>query len=149
MKALIFSSTLVLTLFANTIIGQDIPQSQVPSIILNHFQQSFPKAFHVEWEMQGDIYDVDFETGLLGLDHEVWYDKTGKLVRHKEEISKSDLPKKVTAKIKSDYKGYRVDDVKKITESDKVFYTLELHSLTKEWKVAFDPEGNILSQFAD
>lgn len=149
MKRAFLIGSFALALFANTAFGQDIPQSQVPSVIVNNFQQTFPKAYDIEWELDGENYKVEFETGLLGTDHDVWYDKTGKLVRHKEEISKSDLPQKVLAKINSDFSGYRVDDVKKITEGKKTTYTLELKTFSEEWKVAFDSEGNILSKVAD
>lgn len=149
MKKVILISAFAFTYFSNTASGQDIPQSQIPSVIVNNFQQSFPKAFDVEWELKGETYKVEFETGLLGTDHEVWYDKTGKLVRHKEDISKSDLPQKVLAKISSDFSGYRTDDIEKITEGDKTIYKLELKSWSEEWKVAFDSEGNVLSKVAD
>lgn len=149
MKKTILIVSFAFTCFANTAFGQDIPQSQVPSVIVNNFQQTFPKVFDVEWELKGDNYKVEFETGLLGTDHEAWYDKVGKLVRHKEEISKNDLPQKVLAKISSDFSGYRTDDIEKITEGDKVIYKLELKSFTEEWKVAFDSEGNVINKVAD
>jgi hypothetical protein len=139
----------VLTLFANTATAQDIPQSQVPSVVVNAFQKAFPKAYDVEWERDGSYYKVEFETGLIGLDHEVWYDETGKMIRHKEEISKSDLPQAVTAAINRDFAGYRVDDVEKIAEGDTVTYILELKKGYEEWKVAFDQAGNVLHKVAD
>lgn len=136
-------------LFINIASAQDISQSQVPSLVVNNFQQAFPKALDVEWELDGENYKVEFETGVTGKDHNTWYDKTGKLLRHKEEISKSDLPQKVLTKINTEFKSYRVIDVNKITEGDKVTYTLKLNSFTEEWKVAFDIEGNVLSKVAD
>ncbi len=148
-KKVILIASFVFACLANTAFGQDIPQNRVPSLIVNKFQQSFPKASDVEWELDGENYKVEFETGLLGTDHNVWYDKTGKLVRHKEEISQSDLPQKVLVKINSDFSSYRIDDVKKITEGSKVTYTLELKNFTEEWKVAFDSEGTVLSIVAD
>jgi hypothetical protein len=149
MKKIIITASFAFTCFVTTAFGQDISQNQVPSVIVNNFQQTFPKAGDVEWELDGEQYKVEFETGLLGTDHDVWFDKTGKVTRHKEEISKSDLPKKVLDKINSEYSSYRVDDVKKITEGDKATYTLELKKLTEEWKVVFDSEGNVLSKLAD
>src|SRR5690606_17486639 len=103
---------------AGASLGQEIPQSQVPSLVVNSFQQSFSKAYDIEWEMDGELYKVEFETGFPGKDHDVWYDKTGKLTRHKEEIAKSDLPRQVLDKIAEDFRGYRLDDIKKITEGD-------------------------------
>src|SRR5699024_6696468 len=52
-------------------VAQDIPQNQVPSVILNHFQQNFSKASDVEWEKDWDNYKVEFETGMFGSDQEV------------------------------------------------------------------------------
>lgn len=149
MKTSFLIGAFAFLLFASTAHGKDLPKSQVPSLVINSFQQAFPKAFDIDWELDGELYKVDFEIGLLGTDHDVWYDKAGKLVRHKEEISKNDLPQKVLAKIKSDFSGYRIDDVKKITEGSVTSYTLELKRFTKEWKMAFDADGNILSQIAD
>jgi hypothetical protein len=149
MKKIAIIASFACICFAQTVFGQDIPQSQVPSVIVNNFQQAFPKAYDVDWEMDGEYYKVEFETGLLGSDHDVWYDKAGKLIRHKEEISKSELPQKVLDKIKSEFGAYRVDDVKKITEGTTATYTVELKKMGEEWKVAFDSEGNVLSKLAD
>lgn len=149
MKTLILISAFALSSFATTAWAQDVPQSQVPSLIVNSFQQAFPKATDIEWELDGENYKVEFEIGLLDTDHDAWYDKAGKLIKHKEEISKSNLPQKVSAKINSDFKGYRMDDVKKITEGNKITYTLEVKSSGEEWKIAIDAEGNILSKVAD
>ncbi len=146
-KILIGAFALFLTL--GTAYGRDIPQSQVPSVVVNNFQQKFPKASDVEWEMDGEMFKVEFELGLLGQDHEVWYDKMGKLIRHKEEISSTELPQKVSDKIKSDYNGFRTSDVDKITEGGKVSYKVELKTLSEKWKVLFDADGNVLSKKAD
>jgi len=149
MKTLFLMSAFAFLFFASTVHGENLPKSQVPSLVINSFEQAFPKAFGVEWELDGQLYKVEFEIGLLGADHDVWYDKAGKLIRHKEEISKSDLPQVVLEKIKSDFSGYRINDVKKITEEGKASYTLELKKFAKEWKMAFDADGNILSQIED
>lgn len=142
-------SLFALLFFAGIAVAQDIPQSQVPSVVVNAFQKSFPKVYDVEWERDGNYYKVEFETGLIGLDHDVWYDETGKMIRHKEEISRRDLPQAVTAAINRDFAGYRVDDVAKITEGDAVTYTLEVKKAYEEWKVAIDAGGNVLHKMAD
>lgn len=142
-------SAFALILAANVSYGQDIKQSQVPSVVVNKFQQAFSKAYDVEWEMKGDLYKVEFEMGATGYDHSVWYDKSGKVVKHKEEIAKSSLPKAILEVIAKDYSGYRVDDVKKYTENGKVTYKCELDSKTQDWKVTFDENGKVLNKIAD
>ncbi len=149
MKTYVVIIALALSLFASQSFAQDISQSQVPSFVVNEFQQAHPKALNVEWEMDGGHYKVEFEIGLLGTDHEIWYDQTGKIRRQEEEISKADLPKAVLSKIKTNYDGYRLDDVKKISVGTEIIYTLEAKTLMEEWKLAFDEVGNELSKIAD
>lgn len=148
MKNLILTISF-LGLSFNQISAQDIHQSEVPSVILNHFQKTFSKASDIEWEIKGNLYEVEFETGFLGDDHKVLYSRDGKLVRHEEEISKSGLPKAVLASINRSFSGYRIDDVKKIAEGRKVVYKTELKNFTQEWKVLFDAQGRILQKRED
>ncbi|QQQ30335.1 PepSY-like domain-containing protein [Chryseobacterium indoltheticum] len=148
MKNLIVAIS-ILGLSLTNISAQDIHQNEVPSVILNNFQKSFPKAADIDWEIKGNLYEVEFETGLLGDDHKVLYSRDGKLVRHEEEISKSNLPKSVLASINKSFSGYRIDDAKKITEGRKVIYNVELKNLSQEWKVVFDAQGRILQKRED
>ena len=70
--------TLFLILFVGSItyaMAQDVPKSQVPAEVSNAFASKFAKAKDVEWEMEGDLYKVDFEVGSR--DHEAWIDKSG------------------------------------------------------------------------
>lgn len=149
MKKLLTLSALAISLMSTTVYGQDIPQSQVPSLVVTSFQQAFSKAADVEWEKEGDLYNVSFEIGMFGPDHEAWYDAAGKLVKHEEEISKGDLPQPVQATIKSDFDGYRVDDVKKITAGSDVIYLMELKKQLEDWNVTIDAAGKVVSKVAD
>ncbi|RKE45308.1 PepSY-like domain-containing protein [Sphingobacterium detergens] len=139
-------------IFALSTIGasaQDILQSEVPAVVVNSFQQKFPKAKGVDWELKAGLYEAEFETGLFGTDHEVWIQSNGKIVRHKEELAKNDLPKAVIAKVKKDFSGYRIEDIKKITEEQKITYAFEVKSRTEEWKLVVDTQGNILGKIRD
>jgi len=142
-------SACILALSTIGAFAQDIPQSQVPAVVVNSFQQKFPKAKGVDWELKAGLYEAEFETGLFGTDHEVWIQSNGKIVRHKEELAKNDLPKAVIAKVKKDFPGYRIEDVKKITEEQKITYAFEVKSRTEEWKLVVDTQGNILGKLRD
>ncbi|MBL7713440.1 MAG: PepSY-like domain-containing protein [Chitinophagaceae bacterium] len=147
MKKIILAALLLK--LTDRVSAQDIAQNELPSLVRNSFQKTFPKASDVEWETEGGLYKVEFETGLFGTDHHAWFDGAGKLVRHKEEIGKSDLPAAVRSKLDKAFSGYRVDDIDKISTGTKVTYTMELKRFTEEWKVAFDAAGNMLSKIAD
>lgn len=129
--------------------AQDISKQQVPAVILNNFQKSFPKATDIEWKKQNDLYKVEFEIGFWNDDRSAWYTTEGDLIRFKEDIAKKDLPAAVLAAIEKDYKNYWVKDAERITEKNKKTYKVELRSFTEEWNIIFDESGNELSKVAD
>lgn len=134
---------------ASIVRAQDIPQSQVPSVIVNEFNKQFPKATDVEWEMVDNFYNVDFEIGW-NTDHEVWYNTEGKIVKHKEDISKSELPKAVNDRIRADFSSHSINDLERISDNGQIIYKMELNALTKpDWEIVIDSEGKILSKIAD
>lgn len=147
MKKIIFLG-LILTGSVFQTYSQDIFQSQVPSLVLNSFQQKFPKASDIEWEMKGNQYKAEFETGFFK-DHEVWFDEKGEMVKHKEEVSKSDLPDAIQEAIKANFSKYRVDDIEKVTEKESVIYRIEMKTLTEEVGLVFDENGKVLKQWLD
>lgn len=149
MKKVFVMSAAVLLFFVSSAFAQEISQNEVPSVIVNNFQQAFPKASDVEWEKKVNSYKVEFETGIFEDEHEVWYDKTGKMLRHKEEISRRAIPKAIITAIKNDFNGYKIDDVDKTTEGDAVTYKVDLEKPHSELKVIFDANGKVLSQKRD
>jgi uncharacterized membrane protein YkoI len=145
MKKLIF--VLGSMFYAMTVFGQDLKETEVPSVVLNKFKQQYPKAADVEWKLKAELYKVEFEIGKD--DHEMWMDKTGKTVKHKEEIKSEQLPKEVLAAINKDFKGYKIHDPGKVDNAGIVTYKVELKTLTDEQDVTFDKTGKVLSKKAD
>lgn len=70
----------------------------------------FPKATDIEWDRDGDLYLVDFEMNW-DAGHEIWYDATGKMAKHTEEIEQKTLPATVISKINTEFKGYNSNDI--------------------------------------
>jgi hypothetical protein len=134
----------ILNVHAN---AQDIPQSQVPSVVLNAFQVKFPNATDVDWELKGDQYKVDFEIGTR--DHDVWIDKSGNIKKHKEDISKKDLPQGIVNKIAKDFSSYKIDGTDKIEADGKVVYLVELDGTADDRKVTFTSTGDVQENIAD
>ena len=149
MKKVIVLSAAALLLFASSAFAQRITQDQVPSVILNSFQQAFPKATDIEWRKNVNSYKVEFEIGIFEDDHDVWYDKSGKMLKHDEELPKRDLPKAIISTIEKDFAGYKVDEVDKITEDNTVTYHVEIEKNDSELKVVFDAKGKVISQRKD
>lgn len=105
-------------------VAQDISPKNVPSLVLNSFQSRFTNVTDVEWEMEGELYKVEFE--INSRDHDAWITKNGEIRKHKEEISNTELPNNVRHKIEADFKGYTIDEVSRIEIAEKVIFEVEL-----------------------
>lgn len=138
---LTFAAVLAITTFA---FAQDIPQSKVPPAVVNSFTQTFTGVRNIEWEMKDDLYNVSFDK--KGKDHEAWYDVSGKLVKHVQDINKSELPNAVREAIKTQFSGFRISDPEKMSEGGVIKYKVELKKLNSELDVIFDSAGKVLDQ---
>lgn len=141
MKAITFLAAILIG--TTSLFAQDVPESQVPSVILNTFKKEFPKASDVEWEREGELYNVDFEIGFF-TDYEAWFDASGKMIKYSEEISKSDLPNKVKDAIKKQFPGYHLDDIKKFTENNVETYHVEIEKGNDERRLIFSKDGELI-----
>ncbi len=138
-KLLIFAIPLLTALSS---CAQEVSQSLVPSIVVNAFQQNFPKASGVEWEQKGDVYEVEFDLGFK--DHKALIDATGKIVKHKQEIAATDLPAPVKETLKKGFPKYKIDDAKRIETDGIVIYKVEVENATEERRVYLDAHGKII-----
>lgn len=146
-KVLIGCMVMLLTSFS--VMAQKAPRG-VPAVVLNAFQQQFPKARQVEWERKRDgNFEVEFNVGLVGRDQKAFISPDGKVLKHEEELSSSSLPDAVKNQIKTEFDGYRIDEVKKIDEGGKITYAVDLESRSGDLKVLFDTDGKILKERMD
>jgi len=127
--------------YTNLIFAQDIAAADVPSVVKNAFNRSFPKSYHVEWEQKGDTYNAEFDIDWR--DHEVWISNTGAILKHKKEIRIGELPAAVAAQIKQTYNGYRADDADQYEVNKQFYYKVELKQHDAERKVIFDRKGKV------
>jgi len=123
--------------------AQDIPTDKVPSVVLNTFKKEFPKANDIEWELQGDRYNVEFEIGWDN-DYEAWFTNSGKLIKYTIEISQRDLPINVLNAIKNQYPDYHIDDAEKIIENGIDTYSVELEKGKEELDLIFTKNGILI-----
>jgi hypothetical protein len=127
--------------------AQDIQQKNVPSVVLNAFMTTYPQATDVEWELRGGTYNVEFEIGEI--DHEAWFDGSGKLLKHKEEVPHLSLPSAIADLIKHDFSSYKLDGVDKMEENGKTFYLIELDGTPNDRILHVSPDGKILENRID
>lgn len=123
--------------------AQDIPQNEVPSVVLNAFQARYPNATDVEWEKKGEFYHVEYDLGRT--DHEVWLDASGKLVKHEEDIPKAQLPDAVKQTVSSQFGKYRIDDTDKIEKDGRTYYKIGLEGSMGDRTIFTDAAGKVIA----
>lgn len=127
MKKLILNSIAGLATFAAC--SQDIPATEVPSVVVNAFNSSFKNATDVEWEKKNNLYEVDFDINRT--DFTALIDPKGTLVMQKQDLNIRSLPAAVKSAVNAKYKGYRIDDADLLQKAGKRYYQLELEGNAK------------------
>lgn len=149
MKNLIFFFA---TLFCSVSIlqAQDISKSQVPSVLLNEFSRLYPQASDVEWELENEFYQVEFEDPK-DFDHVISFYEDGQISTHHFEIAVRELPKKIIDKIKKEYPDYKLEEAEKLIDQVRgTHYKIELNSLLKQdYEIWMDENGNVEQKIVD
>lgn len=127
--------------------AQEIAPQNVPSAVVTAFQQKFPQQVVKEWELKKGLYEAEFE--ISNMEHAVYIDSTGKIVKHKQEIAVSELPAAVTASIQKSFSAYKTEEAKKIEAGSVITYKVELEKGEEERKVTFAADGKIIENKAD
>ncbi|MBZ0327106.1 MAG: PepSY-like domain-containing protein [Altibacter sp.] len=124
--------------------GQDLKTTEVPSTFTEGLLKVYPNATDIEWERNGNDYKVEFDSGKM--EHEIWFNKTGDMVRVQKDITKKELPTALAEIIKRDYADYTIDDVESIFKDGVTTYIVELE---KGWfeaiRITFSTTGKVLN----
>jgi uncharacterized membrane protein YkoI len=146
------NKNLILGLFvmlgATAVSAQEMQVTDVPAELKKSFEQSYPDASEVEWEMKGDTLIVEFE--INNEEQEVWYTPDGQTAKTVKEITETDLPEPVKSTINEKYSDYTIDSIDLIEEAGSTVYEVELQKgWTTEKDVIFDASGKVLSENED
>lgn len=138
--------SLFLTCLSLSVFAQKITSDKVPSNIRATFKQSFPEATKVKWIMEDKVnYEVEFK--IHNQEQSVVYDSNGKWIESEIEIKASQLPESVMQTIKTQFKGYKIEEASQIedTKYGKGF-EVEIEKGERTMEVRFSATGEILNQ---
>src|SRR5690606_35944174 len=128
-------------LITNIAICQNLAESEVPANVKKVVTSQYPNATDVEWEMERAHYEVEFEIDRA--DHEMLIDKNGKVLFHKGELTKNDLPEKVMNTINANYSDRKVEDVDIITKDGKTYYQVEFDGRVFDDEILITEDGKV------
>lgn len=137
-------SYLMILLVAWSIVAcdNDVPASQVPSIVRNTFKNRFSKATDVEWKFIKNAYEVSFE--MNNVDHDALLDSSGNLVKYKYEIDKTRIPNSIKSFMAQEYPKEKWEDPEHIKSGNSDYFQLELDGFFNDKKLVLDSMGKIV-----
>ena len=136
---------IVASLFSLYSCSQDIPPRKVPSVVLNTVQTKFVNASNIEWEKKKAFYEAEFK--MDSIEYAVYVDSAGKLIMYKMDSRQEELPAAVSAAIRTEYIGYKIDDVERIEKDGIIYYEIELDGKgKKDLELVFSAVGKLVTE---
>lgn len=119
----------------------DLTENEVPSVVKNSFEEQFPTATDVDWEVMGTDYEADFEIEMV--EYNALIEADGDLIKYKYDIAATALPEAVTATIVADYENKPVDGTEILIIDDNTYYQVELDDEPSDIELVFDESGEV------
>ena len=116
--------------------------------VRSEFARMYPDAWDVEWEYQGQMWEVTFETGsrLNGTEREAWYDMSGSWVRTVTDVFLSSVPQNIRDYLLSSEFGsgqFTDNDAEYYQTPDGNFYRFDIRVDGKEINVDVTESGKV------
>jgi hypothetical protein len=112
----------------------------VPVVVKTALSTKYPVASKVTWEKEKGNYEANWG-GKSGEDKSVQFTPTGEFIEIVNAIQVSELPAAVLVYVKQHYKGAKITEAGKVTDSKgKISFEAEVHKKD----VVFDEKGNFV-----
>lgn len=144
-KTLLFAIPLLFcsqVLFAQS--RHKIDASQVPQATLNSFQAKYPGVKVDFWEMEGNDFEVMFES--QGKTMEAVFDINGKWIETEIFLKEEELPPAVDKALNRDLKKWNIVRIEMVsTPTESGFYEIDLKKGDDMSEVFYDQNGTKIS----
>jgi uncharacterized membrane protein YkoI len=116
----------------------------VPSAVATAFEQKYPNADKVKWEMDSSDYKVKFR--IDDKKYSAKYNNAGNLLETETRLDIASLPKPVSQSISSKFPGYTIKKIDQSDKAGKVVYEVEIEKDTATWDVHLSGTGEVLKK---
>lgn len=116
--------------------------SNIPAAIKADFEKKFSGAMDVEWEIEEDGYEAEFEKD--GVEMSANYDLNNAWTETEATINEKDLPAALKAGIQRSYPEYRIEKAESIRTPLMSGYEIHLENDNEEVEVVVNKRGDIV-----
>ena len=121
----------------------DVPNNEVPPVVLNAFESEFDNPTHIEWEMAGQDYEVEFE--ISNVEYKALLDSAGKLLKYKKDITQAELPEAVVSILETEFSDKKYDDFELLNINGEEYYQVEIDEILRDKNIVFTAAGEMTS----
>lgn len=120
--------------------NDDYPYSKVPSVVLNKLRVEYPNAREVDFELQNENYEAEFE--IEGDDYNVLIDPLGNIIAEKTEITWEALPAEVQQKLENEFGRNKIEDPELVKIGEEIHFQVEVKRFLIDDKLVLNESGN-------
>ncbi len=115
--------------------------TEVPEAVKNFFNQKFPSATNVKWEMENaTVYEAEFK--MNGEEMSANFKSDGAWLETESEIEKNAVSSVVTNAVKAKYPNAIIEEVEKVESAEKgILYELEIKEGKNENEIIVTGDG--------
>ncbi len=140
-----YTIVLVAILISSMASCQSKSSKKTPDEVKETFKRMYPGENDPDWHLdKNNNYESHFK--IKGKHYRADYKASGQWIETESSIKKSDLPKKIRKKIKSDFDTYKIVEIEEVDHYAKGrFYDVEFKIDGKKKDIEFDKDGNIIN----
>ena len=118
---------------------------KVPEKVKTSFEQKFPDAKNVEWDMENDT-EWEAEFTMNGVEYSSNFTVAGEWTETEFEMKISELPEAVQIVIGSDYSDYNIDGIESSETKEGKMYEIALEKGESNVELSISEEGVIINK---
>jgi hypothetical protein len=147
MKTQIIIAVCLIFNISLSVIGQELPENDVPDAVRSSFYELYPNMFVYEWELEKkeNVYEAEFMN--KGIEMEAIFRPDGIYIGTEIDIKMEDMPYDVlNAFSLSEYAKWKVEDTEEFIKKEGVkLYIIEVEKKKKKVKLYYSEDGKLVN----
>ncbi|MEP0984363.1 PepSY-like domain-containing protein [Ekhidna sp.] len=122
--------------------AQNKKGNRAPEKVKTAFNEKFPDAKKVEWEMENDSeWEAEFK--MKGKEYSANFSTDGEWRETEYEIKESEIPANIRAILDENFTDYEIEDAEIAETPAGISYEMEIEADDEEFEVTIDSEGTL------
>jgi len=132
----------VVVAFTMNACAQKSDSKNVPEKVISTFNEKFPDAKKVEWELENESeWEAEFKWN--GKEYSANFSTDGEWHETEHEIKESEIPSNIRAILDQNFSDYEIEGAEIAETPSGKSYEMEIEVGEEEYEVTIDAKGNL------